>query len=44
MRKLLVSSFLSLDGVVESPMTWPLPSLDEPGTSRKNRSSRWTGG
>ncbi|MBV8098474.1 MAG: dihydrofolate reductase family protein [Verrucomicrobia bacterium] len=29
MRKLIVSSFISLDGVVESPMTWASPFFDE---------------
>ena len=29
MRKLAVSSFISLDGVIESPMTWMLPFFDD---------------
>src|SRR5262245_5183321 len=29
MRKLIVSSFISLDGVIESPMTWTLPFFDD---------------
>lgn len=29
MRKLIVSSFVSLDGVIESPMTWASQSFDE---------------
>src|SRR5215510_358302 len=29
MRKLTVSSFVSLDGVIESPMTWTMPFFDE---------------
>jgi dihydrofolate reductase len=29
MRKLLVGSFVSLDGVVESPMTWASPYFDD---------------
>jgi dihydrofolate reductase len=29
MRKLIVSSFISLDGVVESPMSWTLPFFDD---------------
>jgi hypothetical protein len=29
MRKLVVSSFVSLDGVVESPMTWASRYLDD---------------
>ena len=29
MRKLLVSSFVSLDGVVESPMTWASRFFDD---------------
>lgn len=29
MRKLVVSSFMSLDGVVESPMTWASRFFDE---------------
>src|SRR5215831_20811274 len=28
MRKLIVSSFVSLDGVIESPMTWTSPFFD----------------
>jgi len=28
-RKLMVSSFISLDGVVESPMTWASLFFDE---------------
>jgi dihydrofolate reductase len=29
MRKLIVSSFVSLDGVIESPMTWTSPFFDD---------------
>src|SRR5262245_66534130 len=29
MRKLIVSSFISLDGVIESPMTWISPFFDD---------------
>jgi dihydrofolate reductase len=29
MRRLIVSSFISLDGVIESPMTWASPFLDD---------------
>jgi dihydrofolate reductase len=29
MRKLMVASFVSLDGVIESPMTWALPFFDD---------------
>src|SRR5262245_33193400 len=29
MRKLIVSSFVSLDGVIESPMTWISPFFDD---------------
>jgi hypothetical protein len=29
MRKLIVSSFVSLDGVTESPMTWTSPFFDD---------------
>jgi dihydrofolate reductase len=29
MRKLIVSSFISLDGVIESPMTWTTPFFDD---------------
>jgi dihydrofolate reductase len=29
MRKLIVSSFISLDGVIESPMTWTMPFFDD---------------
>jgi len=29
MRKLTVSSFVSFDGVIESPMTWTMPFFDE---------------
>jgi len=29
MRKLRVSSFISLDGVIESPMTWTMPFFDD---------------
>jgi hypothetical protein len=29
MRKLMVSSFVSLDGVIESPMAWTSPFFDD---------------
>jgi hypothetical protein len=29
MSKLIVSSFVSLDGVIESPMTWTSPFFDD---------------
>jgi hypothetical protein len=29
MRRLIVSSFVSLDGVIESPMTWTSPFFDD---------------
>jgi len=31
MRKLIVSSFISLDGVIESPATWTSPYFDDEG-------------
>jgi dihydrofolate reductase len=38
MRKLIVGSFVSLDGVVEGPMSWASPFFDEEGRTEAFRS------
>ena len=41
MRKLLVSSFVALDGVVESPMTWGSRFFDDANGGRETEENHY---